>query len=77
MPSKRIIIFLEENNHTGRFNSSSTDKPQPKRTVSYFLKDGVSKKNHKKRKKKDKILEYNKRRSNYAKNLSATGTQNA
>ena len=52
MPSKRIIIFLEENNHTGRFNSSSTDKPQPKRTVSYFLKDGVSKKNHKKRKKK-------------------------
>lgn len=56
MQSKRTIIFPTENNPTRSFNSFSTDKPQPKRIVSYFLEDGVSKKNHKKRKKKRENL---------------------
>jgi len=53
MQVKRTIIVPKGKKYTRRFKSSSTNKPHPKWTNPYFLKDGVSKKNHKKRKKRE------------------------
>ena len=51
MQVKRTIIVPKGNNYTIRVKSFSTNKPHPKWTNPYFLKDGVSKKKSQKRKK--------------------------